>query len=128
MQRFWKIAGDSRKLESRSGLNVKRIAGVVLNAGQRSPGMTMPVQNAALRDLIACFLLNRDDQLAGICKVNSVPSRVFGGRITQELMPEAEYKMIADMYVKIGGPAGNWDNLNRMECLKLGKEIFSTKA
>jgi len=69
-----------------------------------------------------------DGYLAKICKTQSVPSRIFGGRITQALMPEAEYKMIADMYAKIGGPAGDWDNLPRMECLKLGKEIYQTKA
>jgi menaquinone-dependent protoporphyrinogen IX oxidase len=69
-----------------------------------------------------------DGYLAKLCRVDSVPNRVFGGRITQALMPEAEYKSIADMYAKIGGPSGDWDNLNRMECLKLGKEIYSTKA
>jgi menaquinone-dependent protoporphyrinogen IX oxidase len=68
-----------------------------------------------------------DDYLAKICRVNSVPHRVFGGRITQVLMPEAEYKPIADMYARLGGPAGDWDNLSRVECLKFGKEIFSAK-
>ena len=51
----------------------------------------------------------------------------LAGRITQSLMPEAEFKSIQDMYAKIGGPAGDWDNLNRMECLKLGKEILAAK-
>jgi menaquinone-dependent protoporphyrinogen IX oxidase len=69
-----------------------------------------------------------DGYLAQLCRVGSIPNRVFGGRITQALMPEAEFKQIADMYAKIGGPAGDWDNLNRMECLKLGKEIYSAKA
>lgn len=66
-----------------------------------------------------------DGYLGKICKVSGVPGRAFGGRITQSLMPEAEFKSIQDMYAKIGGPAGDWDNLNRMECLKLGKEIFT---
>ena len=66
-----------------------------------------------------------DDYLAKLCHADSVPKRVFGGRITQVLMPEAEYKMIADMYAKRGGPAGDWDNLSRLECLRLGKEILS---
>lgn len=69
-----------------------------------------------------------DGYLAKLCRADSVPKRVFGGRITQALMPEAEYKGIADMYAKIGGPSGDFDNLNRMECLKLGKEIRSAKA
>jgi len=68
-----------------------------------------------------------DGYLGKMCKVSGLPSRVFGGRITQSLMPEAEFKSIQDMYAKIGGPAGDWDNLNRMECLKLGKEIFAAK-
>jgi menaquinone-dependent protoporphyrinogen IX oxidase len=68
-----------------------------------------------------------DGYLGKLCRASSVPSRAFGGRITQVLMPEAEFKSIADMYVKIGGPAGDWDNLNRMECLKLGREIYAAK-
>jgi len=68
-----------------------------------------------------------DGYLGKMCKVSGVPSRAFGGRITQSLMPEAEFKGIQDMYAKIGGPAGDWDNLNRMECLKLGKEIYAAK-
>jgi menaquinone-dependent protoporphyrinogen IX oxidase len=69
-----------------------------------------------------------DGYLARICKAPSVPKQVFGGRITQALMPEAEYKGIQDMYAKIGGPPGDWDHLSRMDCLKLGKEIYSTKS
>lgn len=68
-----------------------------------------------------------DGYLGKTCKVSGVPSRAFGGRITQSLMPEAEFKSIQDMYAKIGGPPGDWDNLNRMECLKLGKEIYAAK-
>ncbi len=68
-----------------------------------------------------------DDYLARLCQVTSVPKRVFGGRITQALMPEEEYRRIADMYARIGGPSGDWDNLNRMDCLKFGKEIYSAK-
>ena len=68
-----------------------------------------------------------DGYLGKMCKVSGVPRRAFGGRITQSLMPEAEFKSIQDMYAKIGGPAGDWDNLNRMECLKLGKEIYAAK-
>jgi menaquinone-dependent protoporphyrinogen IX oxidase len=69
-----------------------------------------------------------DGYLARLCKTQSVPNRALGGRITQALMPEAEYKSIADMYAKIGGPSGDWDNLSRPECLKLGREIYSAKA
>jgi menaquinone-dependent protoporphyrinogen IX oxidase len=68
-----------------------------------------------------------DGYLGKMCNVSGVPNRAFGGRITQSLMPEAEFKSIQDMYAKIGGPAGDWDNLNRMECLKLGKEIYAAK-
>ncbi|HTY61252.1 MAG TPA: flavodoxin domain-containing protein [Acidobacteriota bacterium] len=68
-----------------------------------------------------------DGYLGKLCKVSGVPGRAFGGRITQALMPEAEFKSIQDMYAKIGGPLGDWDNLNRMECLKFGREIFAAK-
>jgi menaquinone-dependent protoporphyrinogen IX oxidase len=69
-----------------------------------------------------------DDYLGRICRAPSVPKRVFGGRITQSLMPQAEYKSIQDMYAQIGGPPGDWDHLSRPECLKLGKEIYSAKT
>jgi len=69
-----------------------------------------------------------DDYLAKLCRTTGVPVRVFGGRITQALMPEAEYKSILDMYAKMGGPSGDFDNLSRPDCLKLGKEIFSARG
>lgn len=64
-----------------------------------------------------------DGYLAKVCQVGSVPNRVFGGRVTEALMDPAQYKMIADMYKQMGGPSSDFDNLNRMECLKLGREI-----
>jgi menaquinone-dependent protoporphyrinogen IX oxidase len=69
-----------------------------------------------------------DGYLARICRVSSVPSQVFGGRITKALMPESEYQMIADFYAKSGGPSGDMDNLSRKECLKFGSEIHAAKA
>jgi menaquinone-dependent protoporphyrinogen IX oxidase len=69
-----------------------------------------------------------DDYLAKLCRAGSVPNRVFGGRITESLMDPAQFKSIMDMYAKISGPSGDFDNLQRMECLKLGKEIRSAKA
>jgi len=68
-----------------------------------------------------------ENYLGKLCKVSGVPGRAFGGRITQALMPEAEFKSIQDMYTKIGGPLGDWDHLNRMECLKFGSEIYGAK-
>jgi menaquinone-dependent protoporphyrinogen IX oxidase len=69
-----------------------------------------------------------DNYLARLCKTKSVPSRAFGGRITKSLMPDNEYQGVAGMYASIVDSAGNWDNLSRAECLKLGKEIYSVKA
>lgn len=66
--------------------------------------------------------------LAPLCKTTSAPMQIFGGRITQALMPEAEYKGIADMYAKIGGPKGDFDNLSRPDCLKFGREIYAARA
>lgn len=65
--------------------------------------------------------------LGALCRTTSVPTHIFGGRITQALMPEAEYKGILDMYTKMGGPSGDFDNLSRLECLKFGKEIHAAK-
>lgn len=66
--------------------------------------------------------------LAPLCKTPSAPMQIFGGRITQALMPEAEYKGIADMYAKIGGPKGDFDNLSRPDCLKFGREIYAARG
>jgi menaquinone-dependent protoporphyrinogen IX oxidase len=66
--------------------------------------------------------------LGMLCGTTSVPMHIFGGRITQTLMPEAEYKGILDMYGKMGGPSSDFDNLSRAECLKFGKEIHAAKA
>jgi len=103
------IAKNADKLQSR----IRGLFVVCGNLG-KMPG---PQQT---KDLV-------DGYLGKVCKVSGVPGRAFGGRITQSLMPEAEFKSIQDMYAKIGGPAGDWDNLNRMECLKLGKEIYAAK-
>lgn len=94
-----------------------KIRGLFVVCGNRGQ---MPGAQQA-KDLVEGYL-------GKICKTGSVPGRAFGGRITQSLMPEAEFKSIQDMYSKIGGPMGDWDHLDRMECLKLGKEIYATKA
>jgi|WetSurMetagenome_2_1015567.scaffolds.fasta_scaffold44144_1 menaquinone-dependent protoporphyrinogen IX oxidase len=69
-----------------------------------------------------------DNYLARICKAGSVPRRALGGRLTKTLMPESEYQGVAGMYASLVDSAGNWDNLSRAECLKLGREILSAKA
>jgi menaquinone-dependent protoporphyrinogen IX oxidase len=69
-----------------------------------------------------------DNYLARLCKAKSVPRRVFGGRLTRSLMPEDEYQGVSGMYANLVDAAGNWDNLSRPECLKLGKEIYSAKV
>jgi len=69
-----------------------------------------------------------DGYLAVICKTGAVPKKAFGGRITKALMPEAEYKSIIDMYSKMGGPAGDFDNLSRTECLQFGHDIYAATA
>jgi len=66
-----------------------------------------------------------DGYLATICKTSSVPKKAFGGRVTKAVMPDAEYKSIVSMYSKMGGPAGDFDNLSRTECLQFGQDIYS---
>jgi menaquinone-dependent protoporphyrinogen IX oxidase len=70
-----------------------------------------------------------DNYLVKVCNVDtSIPRRILGGRITQSVMPTAEYKMVVDLYTQLGGPSGDFDNLSRVECLKLGKEILEAGA
>jgi menaquinone-dependent protoporphyrinogen IX oxidase len=68
-----------------------------------------------------------DGYLAKACQAGSVPKRVFGGRITRVLMEESEYKGVIDMYARMGGPKEDFDNLSRVECMKLGAEILAAK-
>jgi len=69
-----------------------------------------------------------DGYLAKACQAESVPNRVFGGRVTKGLMEESEYKSVAEMYARMGGPKEDFDNLSRVECMKLGAEILATRA
>ncbi|HSW40855.1 MAG TPA: flavodoxin domain-containing protein [Acidobacteriota bacterium] len=71
-----------------------------------------------------------DNYLAKVCNVDpkNLPKRILGGRITRSLMPAAEHKMVVELYAKLGGPSGDFDNLSRVECLKLGSEIIAART
>jgi menaquinone-dependent protoporphyrinogen IX oxidase len=62
-----------------------------------------------------------DQYLASICKTSSLPNRVFGGRITKSLMSDSDYTIY-------GSGTGEYDNLSRSECMKLGKEILTANT
>lgn len=59
-----------------------------------------------------------DDHLAQLCEVTKVPAKVFRGRITKSLMDPETAKMMASFQ--------DYDNLNRAECMSLGKEILES--
>ena len=59
-----------------------------------------------------------DDHLALVCEVTKVPAKVFRGRITKSLMDPQTAKQMASFK--------DYDNLNRSECMSLGKEILES--
>ncbi len=68
-----------------------------------------------------------DSYLAKLCQVGTVPSHVFGGRITKSVMPPDVYSSIEKMYQSMNIPL-DMDNLSRAECLQFGKEVLAGKA
>jgi len=61
-----------------------------------------------------------DNYLAPLCKAQTVPGQVFGGRITKRLLSEQHSGFFAT--------TEDYDNLSRTECLAFGKEILDQNA
>jgi menaquinone-dependent protoporphyrinogen IX oxidase len=59
-----------------------------------------------------------DDHLAKLVEVSKVPAKVFRGRITKSLMEPDIAKQMSSFQ--------DYDNLNRAECMSLGKEILES--
>lgn len=59
-----------------------------------------------------------DDHLARLCGVSDLPSRVFHGRITKDLLDEQVRAMMQSL--------PDNDNLKRSDCLSFGKEILAS--
>jgi menaquinone-dependent protoporphyrinogen IX oxidase len=59
-----------------------------------------------------------DNHLAKLCEVNSLPSKVFLGRITKSLMD-------AETAASMSGSA-DYDNLKRSECMSFGKQVIDS--
>jgi len=57
-----------------------------------------------------------------------VPRNVFGGRITKAIWEPKVYADNMASYKQMGVPEGDFDNLKREDCMKLGAEILAKKA
>jgi len=66
-----------------------------------------------------------DGQLAKFTDAPSVPKNVFGGRITKVVWDEKVYIDNMASYKQMGVPEGDFDNLRRTDCLKLGADILA---
>jgi menaquinone-dependent protoporphyrinogen IX oxidase len=66
-----------------------------------------------------------DNYLAKLCRVDSVPSRVFGGRITKVITSPEDYRTVEGLYRSLKMTLEDYDNLSRGECLELGKQILA---
>ena len=68
-----------------------------------------------------------EKQLAVICEADKVPSKVFGGRMTSELLTEQDYKALKEAGVKYNLDfLKNYDNLSRKECMEFGKSVLES--
>ena len=86
-----------------------RICGLFVVCGNR---MTPPTPQQTT-ELI-------DNRLAKLCKVKSVVSKVFLGRVTYGLMDDEARKMLK------GFNMPEYDNLKRSYCMAFGKEIINS--
>ena len=66
-----------------------------------------------------------DDNLAKLTQTTSVPKNVFGGRITKAIWEEKVYNDNMASYKKMNVPEGDFDNLSRADCMKLGADILA---
>ncbi|MDR1726685.1 MAG: flavodoxin domain-containing protein [Acidobacteriota bacterium] len=66
-----------------------------------------------------------DDKLAALTGATSVPGNVFGGRITKVVWEPKEWESNMAMYKQMGVSTDDFDNLKRIDCLKLGAEILA---
>jgi menaquinone-dependent protoporphyrinogen oxidase len=69
-----------------------------------------------------------DDNLAKLTDAPNVPKNVFGGRITKAIWEEKVYADNMASYKSMGVAEGDFDNLKREDCMKLGAEILAKKA
>jgi len=68
-----------------------------------------------------------DDNLAKLADAPNVPKNVFGGRITKAIWEEKVYADNMASYKSMGVAEGDFDNLKREDCMKLGAEILARK-
>jgi menaquinone-dependent protoporphyrinogen IX oxidase len=73
--------------------------------------MQQPISSKQTTDFI-------DNHLAKLCEVNSLPSKVFLGRITKSLMDDATAASMAGQ--------ADYDNLKRTECMAFGKQVIDS--
>ena len=70
-----------------------------------------------------------DDNLAKLTFTDAnIPRKVFGGRITKAIWEPKVYADNMASYKSMGVPEGDFDNLKREDCMKLGAEILAKKA
>jgi menaquinone-dependent protoporphyrinogen oxidase len=66
-----------------------------------------------------------EKHLAVICEADKVPSKVFGGRMTSELLTEQDSRALKEAGVKYNLDfLKNYDNLSRKECMEFGKSVL----
>jgi menaquinone-dependent protoporphyrinogen IX oxidase len=95
-------------LEKNNGLIKSRVRGYFAVCGN----MMKPVMQETSVNLI-------DNQLAKICGVTNIPSKVFLGRITFGLIDSEARKQIESFQLQ------EYDLLKRSECMAFGKEVLT---
>jgi menaquinone-dependent protoporphyrinogen IX oxidase len=64
-----------------------------------------------------------DNYLAKLCQVTAPANRVFPGRITKALLPEADVKRLEGVFK----PLDDYDHLSRWDCMMFGRQILAAR-
>ncbi len=114
--------GRGRKeLETWIEANAARIKGKIRGLFACCGNLEKPPGPQQQKDLI-------DEYLAKLCGVSSVPSRVFGGRITKAVTSAEDWALVEGLYQSLNMTLKDYDNLSRVDCMQLGKEILDRSA
>ena len=57
-----------------------------------------------------------------------MPHRVFGGRLTKAVTSPEDWAVVERLYESLEMTLADYDNLSRVDCMQLGKEILGRSA
>ncbi len=65
-----------------------------------------------------------DNYMAKLCQATAPSNRIFPGRITKALLPDADIKRLEATFKQRNMPFEDYDHLARWDCLQFGRQIL----